>query len=881
MTQTAAEVLRDYETDGVPASGIHEVNKRNLKELLMQYEAELFTPGSVANGDFVGGALAESMVFSTSTVDADPGQGKIRLNRSSQDAATIVFISDESPIGTDLTGLLDAAGTSDSAVKGWLRIGSPGAAQAIIFEYTSISAASGYFKVNGTVIASSSTSPFASDDNVLLAFSVAGDKGATGAAGSNGAAGSTGATGATGAPGLGTFRGTWSGATAYVTADVVYLTGIYYIALQNGTNHSPDVAPTYWSIVAFKGAVRKVAPAGSFGAITADYTTDGTADQTEINAAVAAVAAAGGGAVFVSAGAYSISHNIIGASKVHLIAEARGAVTITLAVGYTSVALAGQTLNGAIAYVAMTDFSVSGFIVDGRTNTITQNGIVAIPDDGGSTLGGTPCSRFRISDNIVKCRKDHSYHIWSVRGIDGEIVHNYVDGGYTNADTWAGTEVQEGIETYGSTNVLVAWNTIKGVGNAALNLFIGPEAVAGIPDCGLDRVRMIGNIIDTCGKAVQCWGYTDSVNGAPPMQACVIADNTATNIKVSGIEVAVLVVDGFDDPFLFVDNSITNNRIRMADSGQLSTSQAFGLGNQHTSLAALDAASKRNIVKGNTFSNCLNTNAAGRVNLVYFRGFEFSDNKVVTEGQTTGLSQGIYSIGNDDFHFDGNLVSGSPAVGVLMQTCTNFTIENNNVEDWNLNASGSAAIFVEESSADGSVIGNRMQTSTLDSVQALVVISSNSSGINTAIPNNYYANTDYSGLAVVFVGSEVTHNLNRLPGAVVCKALGTLNAFSFVNIVTNSGNTCAQPASSTTNKPADGFIVSATASGSNVLVHTLYGGVMEGTSGLTPGATYYAVDSGGASSTAPVTSGVLKQIIGKALSATKLIFLPRDGALIP
>lgn len=38
MALTAAEVLRDYETDGVPSSGVHEVKKSDFRTLLGQYE---------------------------------------------------------------------------------------------------------------------------------------------------------------------------------------------------------------------------------------------------------------------------------------------------------------------------------------------------------------------------------------------------------------------------------------------------------------------------------------------------------------------------------------------------------------------------------------------------------------------------------------------------------------------------------------------------------------------------------------------------------------------------------------------------------------------------------------------------------------------------
>jgi polygalacturonase len=47
------------------------------------------------------------------------------------------------------------------------------------------------------------------------------------------------------------------------------------------------------------------------GSADADYITDGTADQVQIQAAIDAVVAAGGGTIFVKAGTYSISSSIV------------------------------------------------------------------------------------------------------------------------------------------------------------------------------------------------------------------------------------------------------------------------------------------------------------------------------------------------------------------------------------------------------------------------------------------------------------------------------------------------------------------------------------------------------------------------------------------
>src|SRR6185369_14720956 len=49
--------------------------------------------------------------------------------------------------------------------------------------------------------------------------------------------------------GVNLYRGTWDSATAYASGDIVDFGNpdVEYVALQAGTNHQPDTAPTFWS----------------------------------------------------------------------------------------------------------------------------------------------------------------------------------------------------------------------------------------------------------------------------------------------------------------------------------------------------------------------------------------------------------------------------------------------------------------------------------------------------------------------------------------------------------------------------------------------------------------------------------------------------------
>lgn len=101
-------------------------------------------------------------------------------------------------------------------------------------------------------------------------------KGDTGATGSTG---STGATGASGADGLDvTWRGAYSGVTAYVVNDAVSYNGSSYICILSSTGNLPTNA-TYWDLMASKGDTG--AGTGDMLKATYDTDNDGVVDNSE------------------------------------------------------------------------------------------------------------------------------------------------------------------------------------------------------------------------------------------------------------------------------------------------------------------------------------------------------------------------------------------------------------------------------------------------------------------------------------------------------------------------------------------------------------------------------------------------------------------------
>jgi hypothetical protein len=124
-----------------------------------------------------GGAYALPYIFDTATADADPGAGKLRLSSATQNAATVMRV-DVTAGGQDFTTLLDSFSASSSTVKGAFRLVKQGdPSKWMTFNMTARAAPSGYRNFTVVCTDSSSASPFANGDPLMLFFQRSGDKG--------------------------------------------------------------------------------------------------------------------------------------------------------------------------------------------------------------------------------------------------------------------------------------------------------------------------------------------------------------------------------------------------------------------------------------------------------------------------------------------------------------------------------------------------------------------------------------------------------------------------------------------------------------------------------------------------------------------------------
>jgi hypothetical protein len=93
--------------------------------------------------------------------------------------------------------------------------------------------------------------------------------------GPTGSTGLTGPQGPSGAPGVGfTWRGVWSGSTAYAINDAVSRTNQSYVCAIANTGNDPATDTTHWNLMAAQGGTGAAGPAGlnAFNTTSAAFT---------------------------------------------------------------------------------------------------------------------------------------------------------------------------------------------------------------------------------------------------------------------------------------------------------------------------------------------------------------------------------------------------------------------------------------------------------------------------------------------------------------------------------------------------------------------------------------------------------------------------------
>ncbi len=157
-----------------------------------------------ATGVFGGDSFAWTYDDSATT-DSDPGDGKFKFDNATLASVTKIYIDLKEYGGTTVTAWLDALDDSGNATSAYIKLfAKTDPTKWAVFALTTVTSATGYRKLNVTLVSSAGTLPTTAGE---IVFTVAhsgntGAQGATGTTGTTGATGTTGNTGADGATGV-------------------------------------------------------------------------------------------------------------------------------------------------------------------------------------------------------------------------------------------------------------------------------------------------------------------------------------------------------------------------------------------------------------------------------------------------------------------------------------------------------------------------------------------------------------------------------------------------------------------------------------------------------------------------------------------------------
>jgi parallel beta-helix repeat protein len=393
----------------------------------------------------------------------------------------------------------------------------------------------------------------------------------------------------------------------------------------------------------------------------------------QIQQALDSAYALGGGTVYLSPGVYCVDAPVIVRSRVYLIGAGVGATVLRGKSGnYTSgTVVDGAEVYATIAAVAADGASIRDLTVDHATNGTYANGISLLPKGAGYT--GTPCTRCVVENvQVLGAGNLHTYMIWNLRGRYIKIVNNWVDGGIT---TYAPGSPQEGIESFGGTNVLISGNTVQNVGNAGLNL-----GSAGLQDSGIIGISAVDNYITNCGIGVNVFPTYDGSTGSQKAANTHIKNNVIIGAWSIGIlgTTRELTVNS--------DLQIRGNTVK-----NVGTTGQSGIGiflNGNPNVAVTPGTVVSNTISENHVENTTGRNGIG-IAIANYPNARIIGNTITSSGHT-----GIYCYVAHDGEVSGNRVVDSTYYGILAYLSKRPTIKNNYISRW-ANLGGAAGISVQ------------------------------------------------------------------------------------------------------------------------------------------------------------------------------------------
>ncbi len=391
-----------------------------------------------------------------------------------------------------------------------------------------------------------------------------------------------------------------------------------------------------------------------------------TADDIELQATLDTTAAAGGGVVHLEPRTYFTCTALIVGTNTHLRGAGRGVTIIRGSTNISGKVVDNSYVGASIGTVGTRNVTISDLTVDHATCARNANGIAFLPgtQPGGDYDGQESENGVVERVEVLGSPSYHSYMIWNLKGRHMKIVDNWVDGGATDQQS-----PQEGIESFGGLDVLIANNTVRNIGYACLNV-----GSAGLPDSGTVGVTMTGNYLENCQIGVN---LGTSLMGSEPMNQThtKVIGNTIVAARFVGIDVAV--VDGTMESDLI----ISNNTIR-----DISANAAIGIRMRASGGPIGPEAVVANTIAGNHIENIRGKNAHG-IRLTGYHDVRVIDNTI------TGVDYGgVFALDSNDLEIVGNRIErvGTATANlapIVLQSSVpsgfqRFVVENNLLRNW-------------------------------------------------------------------------------------------------------------------------------------------------------------------------------------------------------
>lgn len=443
------------------------------------------------------------------------------------------------------------------------------------------------------------------------------------------------------------------------------------------------------ALLAKAGTALQPAKTGFFCAKDYGAVGDGvTNDLANIQAALDACGAAGGGIVRLPAGTFYVTNTLLVPSNVTLSGAGMKATTILNPAGALAGMVVGSdSIYASIALVGVTGAGVTDLCVDHQTNGTDANGIQL-----GSASGTLTTNSF-VDRVRVRGYASHQYLIWNYRGQNNTISNNVCDGYVTPG---AGT-AQEAIEVFGGKNIQIVGNTVNLSGNG---IYVWEDTPPGseISDIFISRNRVTGS---RCGVLVSVISTARNV---------IISDNILSEQELAGINVVG------DAANVAVENIVVSNNIILSPT-------VYGITIDSQGSSNWDAIS----VTGNAISHVLGASSFG-ANLAAPRVL-FSGNYVYDAANIM-----VNATDQADICIIGNTLDKSVKSGVVAYATNNITIRDNKITDYSLGSNSYIGVSVGGCSG-AAVLNNTFRYATTE------VYAINCTGTNAILSGNV---TDYT-----------------------------------------------------------------------------------------------------------------------------------------